>query len=92
MSLPLSAFIICQDEELYIEACIRSLHMCAEIVVVDSGSKDRTLEILEGLKGLGQSFRDGRGEGSGLHAVLLAKDGKLVGAADSRRDGVARGP
>lgn len=57
MSLPLSAFIICQDEELYIEACIRSLHMCAEIMVVDSGSKDRTLEILDGLKAEGFPLR-----------------------------------
>jgi gamma-glutamyltranspeptidase/glutathione hydrolase len=49
-------------------------------------------QLTEGLKALGQTFRDGRGEGSGLHAVLLGKDGKLVGAADSRRDGVARSP
>ena len=49
MTLPISAFIICQDEERFIEACIRSLHMCAEIVVVDSGSTDTTLEILRRL-------------------------------------------
>ncbi len=49
-------------------------------------------QVMEGLKALGQNFREGRGEGSGLHAVLLGKDGKLVGAADSRRDGVARSP
>ena len=50
MKLPLSAFIICQDEERFIEPCIRSLGMCSEIVVVDSGSTDRTLEILAALK------------------------------------------
>ena len=48
--------------------------------------------IVNGLKAMGHDFRDGRGEGSGLHAVLLGADGKLVGAADSRRDGVARSP
>lgn len=50
MTLPISAFIICHNEEAYIEACVRSLNMCAEIVVVDSGSKDQTLPILERLK------------------------------------------
>jgi len=46
MTLPISAFLICQDEERFIERCIRSLAVCAEIVVVDSGSTDGTLEIL----------------------------------------------
>ncbi len=53
MTLPISAFVICHNEENYIEACIRSLHMCAEIVVVDSGSTDRTLQILASLTGTG---------------------------------------
>lgn len=57
MTLPISAFIICQDEERVIEACIRSLPMCAEIVVVDSGSTDRTLQILEGLRAEGFPLR-----------------------------------
>jgi glycosyltransferase involved in cell wall biosynthesis len=47
--LAISAFIICQDEERFIERCIRSLAICAEIVVVDSGSTDRTLDILAAL-------------------------------------------
>ena len=53
MILPISAFLICQDEERFIEACIRSLAICAEIVVVDSGSTDRTLEILHRLRAEG---------------------------------------
>lgn len=43
------------------------------------------------LKEMGHVFREGGGgEASGLHAVLLDADGQLVGAADSRRDGVAK--
>ncbi len=31
------------------------------------------------------------GEGSGLHAIMLTPAGELVGGADSRREGLARG-
>lgn len=48
-NLPISAFIICHDEEGVIEACIRSVCMCAEIIVVDSGSTDRTLDVIRSL-------------------------------------------
>jgi glycosyltransferase involved in cell wall biosynthesis len=40
-----SASIICQDEEAHIEACLASVGWCDEIVVVDSGSHDRTVEL-----------------------------------------------
>ncbi len=46
MKLPISAFVICKDEADFIGPCIDSLHMCQEIIVVDSGSKDATLEII----------------------------------------------
>jgi gamma-glutamyltranspeptidase / glutathione hydrolase len=59
-------------------------------VVVEQARMDS--QLVDALKGMGHTFRDGRGEGSGLHAILLGDDGKLVGAADSRRDGVARSP
>ncbi len=49
--LPVSAFIICQNEEAYLGACIESLADCAEIVIVDSGSTDGTI-------GLVQSYAD----------------------------------
>lgn len=45
----MSAFIICQDEEAYIEDCLRSLDLCSEIVVVDSGSRDATIRIVRRL-------------------------------------------
>ena len=41
----LSAAVICLDEERNIGACLESLAWCDEIVVVDSGSRDRTVEI-----------------------------------------------
>lgn len=44
---PISAAIICMNEEDNIEACLRALEWCEDIVVVDSGSTDRTLEIVE---------------------------------------------
>lgn len=41
----ISAMIICQNEEQRIEACLQSVAWCDEIVVVDGGSTDRTLDI-----------------------------------------------
>jgi glycosyltransferase involved in cell wall biosynthesis len=40
-----SAAVICLDEEKNVAACLESLAWCDEIVVVDSGSRDRTVEI-----------------------------------------------
>ena len=45
-SLGLSVIIITKDEEFEIQACLESISgFVDEIIVVDSGSKDRTLEI-----------------------------------------------
>ncbi|MGE0135742.1 MAG: glycosyltransferase family 2 protein [Dehalococcoidia bacterium] len=41
----LSACIITQDEEARLPAALRSLAFCDEVIVVDSGSTDRTREI-----------------------------------------------
>ncbi|MEI8293550.1 MAG: glycosyltransferase family 2 protein [bacterium] len=41
----ISAFIVCKNEAASIERCLASLDWCDEIVVVDSGSTDSTLEI-----------------------------------------------
>ncbi len=43
--IPLSAFLVCKNEESHIESCLKSLSFCDEIVVVDSFSTDRTPEI-----------------------------------------------
>lgn len=44
---PVSAAIVCKNEADLIGACLESVDFCAEIVVVDSGSTDGTLEIIE---------------------------------------------
>ena len=56
-TLPLSVFIICKNEEASLGRCLESLPSCAEIVVVDSGSEDRTIEIIEGFIGRGFPIR-----------------------------------
>lgn len=56
-TLPVSAFLICQNEEKVIERCIRSVAFCREIVAVDSGSTDRTIEILQSLRAEGLPLR-----------------------------------
>ncbi|MFN8389032.1 MAG: glycosyltransferase family 2 protein [Bdellovibrionota bacterium] len=42
---PISAFVICFNEEEHIADCLRSLDFCDEVLVIDSFSKDRTVEI-----------------------------------------------
>ncbi|WP_170153176.1 glycosyltransferase family 2 protein [Roseiarcus fermentans] len=46
-ALPISATVICRNEEACIGQCLASLAGLAEIVVVDSGSTDRTLAIVD---------------------------------------------
>lgn len=48
-SQPYSLVIITLNEEKNIEKCIRSVRGAAEVIVVDSGSQDRTVEIARSL-------------------------------------------
>lgn len=43
----ISAFIICKDEATTLGPCIESLRDFAEIIIVDSGSTDGTIELVE---------------------------------------------
>ncbi|MEZ5989794.1 MAG: glycosyltransferase family 2 protein [Planctomycetota bacterium] len=45
--IPISGCVISLDEEDRIEACLRSLAFCDELLVLDSGSSDRTRELAE---------------------------------------------
>ncbi len=47
MSLPLSATIITLNEEDNLERTLEALHFVQDVVIVDSGSTDRTLRIAE---------------------------------------------
>lgn len=55
--LPVSAFIICRDEEACLANCIRSVHQCSEIVIVDSGSKDGTAALVRKFQEAGWPIR-----------------------------------
>jgi glycosyltransferase involved in cell wall biosynthesis len=45
MKLPISVFIITKDEEEHIEKTLQSVSLLDEVILVDSGSTDDTLEI-----------------------------------------------
>ena len=47
--IPISAVVITRNEESNLPRCLRSLSFCDEIVVLDSGSTDRTREIASGV-------------------------------------------
>jgi gamma-glutamyltranspeptidase/glutathione hydrolase len=46
--------------------------------------------VLAGLRERGIELKSGHAENSGLHGVVRLADGSYQGAADSRREGVAR--
>jgi glycosyltransferase involved in cell wall biosynthesis len=45
MKLPISVFIVTQNEEKYIEKTLKSVSLFDEVILVDSGSTDSTLDI-----------------------------------------------
>lgn len=56
-ALPISAFVICKNEARTIAGCLKSLAGFADIVVVDSGSTDQTLDIVRSLAADGLPIR-----------------------------------
>src|SRR5205807_9349581 len=83
-ALVISAAIIAQDEERDIGACIESVRgFCAEVLVVDGGSRDRTREVAAaaGARVLERPFDDfarqhefARGEARGEWVLSIDAD------------------
>jgi len=45
--IPVSAVVVTYNEELFLENCLKSISFCEELVVIDLGSTDKSLEIAE---------------------------------------------
>lgn len=56
----LAILILTRNEEAHIEACIKSASFADEIVVIDSGSTDKTQAIAESMGGEVHHASDGR--------------------------------
>jgi glycosyltransferase involved in cell wall biosynthesis len=83
--IPLSITILAQDEEEMLPDCLSSVSFADDIVVVDSGSTDRTVEIAEAM-GAKVFFRKWDGEGKQRSFALdkCRYDWVLVLDADER--------
>ena len=57
MPCGISAFIICKDEVTILGPCLESLSSCSEIIIVDSGSTDGTLDLIESYRAAGYPIR-----------------------------------
>jgi glycosyltransferase involved in cell wall biosynthesis len=79
----LSAILIAKDEEADIGDAIRSVSFADEVVVVDSGSSDRTVEIARELGARVVSATDWRGFGVQKNRALDAAQGDWVLSLDA---------
>ncbi len=53
----ISALIICKNEQTVLGPCIESLGFCEEIIIVDSGSTDSTLEVIAAYRSNGSKIK-----------------------------------
>lgn len=72
----LSAIVITKNEERVIGRCLASLAFCDEILLVDSGSTDRTLEIARGLNATVMLEPDWQGPATQRNRGLARARGK----------------
>lgn len=93
---PVSATLICKNEEAVIADCLQSLEGCAEIIIVDSGSTDATLSIIEKFSQLGWPIKLFRRDWPGYAAQRqfaleqATQDWALMIDADERLDAELR--
>jgi glycosyltransferase involved in cell wall biosynthesis len=82
----LSGVVIAQDEERDLPACLSSLAFCDEVVVVDGGSRDRTVELARaaGAKvvehawpGYGAQRAFALGQAQGDHVLFVDADERV---------------
>jgi gamma-glutamyltranspeptidase/glutathione hydrolase len=79
------------DWELSLQEAFDLPNLIARGTNVVGETAKMTPAVLQYLAERGLTVRSGGGEGSGLHGVRR-RDGRLEGAADRRREGVARAP
>ena len=59
INMKISAVVITKNEEKMIANCINTLRWCDEVIVVDSGSKDLTVDIAEREGAVVETLQDG---------------------------------
>ena len=82
MSVEFSAIVITRDEEKNIGDCLDSLAFCDELIVVDCGSSDATVEIAR-QKGARVEFHDWQGYGRQKNYALSLATGTWVISLDA---------
>src|SRR5262245_27649444 len=90
---PLSLIVITRNAESHIARCLKSVPFASDIVVLDSGSEDRTLEIAKGLgarvfneewRGFGRQKR--RATELAIHSWVLSLDADEALSEDAQRE------
>jgi len=79
----LSVIIITHNEEANIADCLRSVSFADEVVVLDSGSTDRTVEIAESLGAKVHHSADWPGFGKQKNRVLALAKGQWILSLDA---------
>ena len=81
--MTLSAIVITKNEEAMIGRCLESVAWADEIVVVDSGSTDRTQDICRGLGAIVQLTPDWPGPGPQRNRAIDLAKGDWILALDA---------
>lgn len=81
--MKLSVVVITKNEEASIERCLRSVAWADEVIVLDSGSSDRTVEIAAALKARTSVTADWPGFGPQKNRALALATGDWVLSLDA---------